>query len=71
MRSMSDLFENKEYSFSYRGVSVCVLGDIENWQEVAKENNLIAETSAEIVAWFTYHNKPLDIFKGNYLVLYK
>ena len=54
----------------YRGVSACVLGIIDNWQDIAKENNLIAENQSELLAWWIYNNKPLDVFKGNYLILH-
>ena len=54
----------------YRGISACVLGTIDNWQEIAKENNLIAENQSELLAWWIYNNKPLDVFKGNYLILH-
>jgi hypothetical protein len=54
----------------YRGVSVCVLGTIDNWREVAKDNCLVAESQEELLAWWMYYNKPLEVFKGNYLILH-
>ena len=46
------------------------MGNIDNWKEIAELNNLIAENSAELVAWWVFHKRPLDIFKGDYIILY-
>jgi len=54
----------------YRGVSACVLGTIDNWKEIAEQNCLVAESQEELVAWWIYHDKPLNVFKGNHLILH-
>ena len=54
----------------YRGVSACVLGTIDNWREIAKDNYLLAESQEELLAWWIYNGKDLNVFKGNYLILH-
>jgi hypothetical protein len=67
---MSFALKEIEDCAEYRGVSVCLFGTIDNWKEVAKENNLIAENQSELLAWWIYHEKPLEVFKGNYSILH-
>ena len=66
---MNFLLEDVEDCAEYRGVNVCLIGTIDNWQEVAKDNYLVAENQSELVAWWVYHSKPLEVFKGNYVIL--
>lgn len=67
---MSLVLQEIENFCNYRGVTVCVLGDIFNWRKVAKQNKVIADNQYELVAWFVYHKKNLKVFKGNHLILY-
>jgi len=67
---MSSVFNELENCFEYRGFSVCVLGNIENWKDLAKENNLIADSCPELVAWWMYHEKSKESFTGDFLILY-
>lgn len=67
---MSSIFDEMQNCATYRQTSICIMGNIDNWKEIAESNSLIAENSAEIVAWWVFHKRPLNIFKGDYLILY-
>jgi len=54
----------------YRGYTVWLNGYISNWRELCNENNLIAESDTELLAWWLAHAKPLNKLNGFFAVLY-
>lgn len=54
----------------YKGYTVWLNGFISNWKELAKENNLIAESDTEVLAWWLANGKELSALNGFFAVVY-
>lgn len=51
--------------------TVWIHGEIDNWQQLAKDNLLIADNAAEYIAWHLDTGKPIDsIFRGEKMFTY-
>lgn len=55
--------------YTYRGVEVCIVGNVDNWKDVAAHYSLIAESPVELIAWMVYHKKPTDMLTGDFVIL--
>jgi asparagine synthase (glutamine-hydrolysing) len=55
---------------TYSNITLWLNGYISNWKELAKEENLIAESDTELLTWWIAHKRPLERLNGFFAVLY-
>lgn len=63
---------NNTYSqpCTYGDITLWLNGFISNWKELAKKENLIAESDTELLTWWIAHDRPLNRLNGFFAVLY-
>ena len=73
MSSVSVLSNPEEFrkTSQYFDCKVWLDGEILNWEKLCEENNLIAESDSDLLAWWLYYEKPLNQLSGIFTFIHQ